>query len=435
MGNQPGAGGYAGEALPLAELLRLATAANDRAKYYLSLLQFAAGRAEADEAPPVDLSEDRALVGIDDASLDCVIAAASCVGDGLYRVPHARRIVTAVLADVDAMLEPLRRAVDEELRQLGERLSGRLRAFVAHDLTREADAIDAEALARLAGVDDRSDTLHQLVMEAHRALLDLERRLSERARVDETSGQAPPSSERALAAAFAEAVRRGRGSEGGATSPPTVVPASDPFAPLARHAGLLQAVAHGLSRALEVDAGPRALPSFAAEARHREREADAIIDELREAEEGEASAAWRVLARAHEAADALEAASFRLGLLPEGPSAGARVVGALRPLAELATASADGYLAAIDFARRARGGARGELQTLRHAVENLALLEREAHARGRAFLATLMATPWPDARWLVLSEEVARAIERASAACVRAAEALRALAFVEVGAP
>jgi hypothetical protein len=261
-------------------------------------------------------------------------------------------------------------------------------------------------------------------MEAHRALMNLERRLAD-APSKAQPGSAPPMA-RSIAAAFAAAV--GRGGRTDQDRPPPPANAHDrALACLRRHAALVHTLAQGLERAIEPDASPHALPSFAAEARVREREAEALVAELRADEDDGIAAERIVIAHAEEAADALEEASFRLALLPEGPTARARIAGALRPLADLATSAASGYVDALEFARRARDGADGGMRTLRQSLENLVVLDREAHARGRAFLAALMATPWPDARWLVLAQDVARAIERATAACMRAGEGLRGI--------
>lgn len=85
---------------PAAEL-NAALAANDRLKYYFSLLQTALNHADRPEPRAATLRGERIACGIDDAGLDAVVAATR--KDGLYdRVPGCAKVMPSTIAIADA---------------------------------------------------------------------------------------------------------------------------------------------------------------------------------------------------------------------------------------------------------------------------------------------------------------------------------------------
>lgn len=74
--------------LLLPTLLNAALAANDRAKYYFSLLQMAQSRAQHPDAPASDLRVERQAAGIADEACDGIVAASSRGEGDLYRIPQ-----------------------------------------------------------------------------------------------------------------------------------------------------------------------------------------------------------------------------------------------------------------------------------------------------------------------------------------------------------
>lgn len=149
--------------LLLPELVRRALAANDRVKYLLTLLQ--AARSAADGARAVDLHEERLASGVEDPTLDRVVADSTRAGDGGYRMPCAERLTRQALAEVETMLAPLLASGASA----AEDLRGRL-AALGEALQVTGDTIGAAELARLTAASHERDSLHLLVVDAHREL-------------------------------------------------------------------------------------------------------------------------------------------------------------------------------------------------------------------------------------------------------------------------
>src|SRR5271165_2330838 len=95
-----------------------ALAANDRTKYYFSLLQAAAAHAEHPDRPAADLRRERLSSGVADDTWDTVVVNSVKAEDGRYKIPAAQRIVAAILQDVGVMLQPL---TDRDGSDLGPR--------------------------------------------------------------------------------------------------------------------------------------------------------------------------------------------------------------------------------------------------------------------------------------------------------------------------
>ena len=155
------------ERLLLPQLIASALEANDRVKYLLALLQ--AARAAADgETGRGPLRDERLAGGVADAALDRVVPESDRVGDDRYRIPGAGRLAAQAVSEVEEMLRPLRTA---RVAAAGD-LERRLRA-VARTLTVSGDVIAGDDIARLCGAGEGGDTLHLVVMEAHRQINDL----------------------------------------------------------------------------------------------------------------------------------------------------------------------------------------------------------------------------------------------------------------------
>jgi len=79
--------------------------ANDRAKYYLTLLQAARARAEFPDRPIPDLSAERQAARIDDIGLDDAVADARRLDGGVLAIPQADRIFEEITACLRTMAE------------------------------------------------------------------------------------------------------------------------------------------------------------------------------------------------------------------------------------------------------------------------------------------------------------------------------------------
>ena len=150
--------------LLLPALLNAALAANDRAKYYFTLLQAAAARARHSDAAVSNLRRERIASGVDDETWDDVVAATSIADTDRYRIPSAARLVKALLADVDTMLAPIAMRAGSELQTRFERLLDAAPRAPDDTLTL------ADIAAMTSGSRERGDSLHLVVMDAHKVL-------------------------------------------------------------------------------------------------------------------------------------------------------------------------------------------------------------------------------------------------------------------------
>lgn len=160
-------------ALLLPQQLADAFSANDRLKLSFSLLQAAQDHVLHPEHPLPDLTAELHAAGLD-AQLD--LTGSRREPDGPLHVPGSARLREIILEDVAAMLAPLKltgAAQAEELCARREQLQSRLPAF-SQDRVPEG-VIDAMTSAGRGGV----DSLHRLVMDAHKALNALQASLAE----------------------------------------------------------------------------------------------------------------------------------------------------------------------------------------------------------------------------------------------------------------
>lgn len=152
--------------LLLPALLNRGLEANDRAKFLLSLLQAARARADGPSEPCSSMRDERLAAGILDAALDHVAESSSIVGADLYLIPGAGRIHEDLVAAIRDMLTPLTAA-----RARGAPDPSRLDALVATAPDLIGDQVPGTYVDQITSARrDLGDSLHALVMEAHRAL-------------------------------------------------------------------------------------------------------------------------------------------------------------------------------------------------------------------------------------------------------------------------
>jgi uncharacterized protein Yka (UPF0111/DUF47 family) len=136
--------------------------ANDRVKYYFALLQLARANADRPMAPAPDLKSERLAGRIDDTWLDDVVPGAHKLSGGNYAIPQAAAIVERISEAVAQMINCLPEA---ERGPLAER-AGKLDAVSA-----AGDTIEGAAIDRMTSGDrSRGDSLHLVVMDAHKAI-------------------------------------------------------------------------------------------------------------------------------------------------------------------------------------------------------------------------------------------------------------------------
>jgi uncharacterized protein Yka (UPF0111/DUF47 family) len=136
--------------------------ANDRTKYYFALLQMARSNADRPMAPVPDLKTERLAGQIDDAWLDDVVSGSHKHSGGGYTIPQAGAILQRISEAVTTMIACL----PEEQRSSLETRIGKLDPVAV-----TGETIDGSAIDRMTSGDrGRGDSLHLVVMDAHKAI-------------------------------------------------------------------------------------------------------------------------------------------------------------------------------------------------------------------------------------------------------------------------
>jgi uncharacterized protein Yka (UPF0111/DUF47 family) len=140
-----------------------ALAANDRVKYRFALLQMAAAHADDPGQAVADLKQERMACGITDRSLDGLAETARRDGS-CYQIPGVRNLLDSIAADMREMAAPVIEAGCGKF-------AARLEALLAAIPKGNDDMLDAEALtAMIRAGEPAADSLHQLVLDLHKAL-------------------------------------------------------------------------------------------------------------------------------------------------------------------------------------------------------------------------------------------------------------------------
>jgi uncharacterized protein Yka (UPF0111/DUF47 family) len=151
-----------GQALLSPDRIARSLGANDQVKYYFALLQSARENAERPRVPVLDLKAERIASQLSDAWLDDVVGGTRKDASGNYRIPHGPEILRRIETSVRTMLECLpddRRKVIEE------------RATALALPAPEHGAISGKLIATITSGDRKAgDSLHLVVMDAHRAI-------------------------------------------------------------------------------------------------------------------------------------------------------------------------------------------------------------------------------------------------------------------------
>ncbi len=154
-------------ALVLPALVNKALEANDRAKYYLTLLQAAAANAERPDRTAPSLHSERLAAGVNEQWLDQVVTSSvASDDDDAFVLPRVEEIHGQLFGAIADMLTPFAAAEVEEspdpdrLDQLRKGAPDFAGDRVPYDYLRSITSGDRSA----------GDSLHLLVMDAHRAL-------------------------------------------------------------------------------------------------------------------------------------------------------------------------------------------------------------------------------------------------------------------------
>ncbi len=171
-----------------------ALAANDRIKYYFSLLQTAIARADHPEQPADSLRHERLACGIDHRDLDDLVSNAHRE-NGRYKMPGCAAVLDQIAQDLRTMAAPCA--------EFAERLD-RVVSTIPHPVD---DLIDHAAINDLTRAAGGSDSPHQFVMDLHKALNATQAELAEE-RLDGAAVYHIEDSDRPLIAAFMAGLSR-----------------------------------------------------------------------------------------------------------------------------------------------------------------------------------------------------------------------------------
>jgi hypothetical protein len=88
-------------------LINSALVANNKIKYYFTLLQTACEKAQHPEKEYPDLRMERISAGENDTSLDAVVNAAVKIDEDSYLIPDSEKVINSILLCMDEMIRPL----------------------------------------------------------------------------------------------------------------------------------------------------------------------------------------------------------------------------------------------------------------------------------------------------------------------------------------
>ncbi len=160
-------------ALVLPALLTSAVAANERAKYVLTLLQVAAGQAEHPGASAPSLRAEREACGLAEPEFDRSVARAEHDGRGNYHIPGAGRLIAILDDALRTMIAPLGVAGKDapEAAQLHARCADRLERLIRARPPIVDDMLSGEVISALTSARPKAgDGVHLLVLDLHKEI-------------------------------------------------------------------------------------------------------------------------------------------------------------------------------------------------------------------------------------------------------------------------
>ncbi|QXX74201.1 hypothetical protein [Methylovirgula sp. HY1] len=155
------------QALLLPGLLADALAANDRLKLRLTLLQEAVAHCRDPAAALRNFAAERRAAGLADPQYDVLVSGARALSADRILVPGGKELLKGIAADLATMLAPLEANDAAASRTFDERLM----ALVASMPAAEDDELSIQEVERMTSARrGDADSVHLLVMDAHRAI-------------------------------------------------------------------------------------------------------------------------------------------------------------------------------------------------------------------------------------------------------------------------
>jgi len=190
--------------LILPTLVNTALAANDRIKYYFTLLQAAQARARHPRGDYSNLRTEREAAGIDNPAFDRIVSESQMAGPGQYQIPDAGAILSGIRSCLKDMAAPVISRNDEK----GGMFRARLEALLSGIPQVEGDIVADEVIQKItAGEQSAGDSVHLLVIDLHKALNTLQADLASEI-IDGAMTYLLEDDDRELVAAFMRGVRR-----------------------------------------------------------------------------------------------------------------------------------------------------------------------------------------------------------------------------------
>ena len=155
------------QALLLPSLIAEALKANDRIKLRLTMLQEAVAHASSVGSPAPSLQAERGAAGMSDPQFDRLITGAHLLDGDRIAIPGVAGLLAGISVDMAAMLAPVE-IVDPES---GKSLQARFADLQKRIPSAPDSVIGRGEISRMTSARrDREDSLHLLVMDAHKAL-------------------------------------------------------------------------------------------------------------------------------------------------------------------------------------------------------------------------------------------------------------------------
>ena len=153
-------------------LVNSALIANNKIKYYFTLLQSAREKAQQPEKEYSNLKTERITAGENDTSLDTVVNSAMKVEEDSYLIPGSGKIIDSILWCMDEMIKPLLISSWVDAAEFSLRLE-ELRSKITSGNT---ELVTGELIQQItSGNREKSDSLHLLVMDMHHELNQLQK--------------------------------------------------------------------------------------------------------------------------------------------------------------------------------------------------------------------------------------------------------------------
>ncbi|HOW33149.1 MAG TPA: hypothetical protein PLN32_01690 [Methanoregulaceae archaeon] len=190
--------------LILPTLVNNALAANDRIKYFFTLLQAARLHAMHPGRETSNLKAEREAAGVDDPVFDRVVTDSVMVGKDTLQIPYAPLILSGIRSSLAEMAAPL--PVYDEGK--GEFFQKRVALLAEGIPSGENNLIADEVIQRItAGDEGTIDSIHLLVMDIHKELIVLQGDLASEV-IDGAMAYLLHDEDRDLVAAFMAGLKR-----------------------------------------------------------------------------------------------------------------------------------------------------------------------------------------------------------------------------------